>query len=330
MSKMRLRLAGFCCLLLPLLVSCSTTPSPNNANSPPVVKASVVSSANSSPVATHKSTSSTQSTSSKSASPVNARPNQQASVVKPVAVISSTSSAQYSSHSSSSSVLPQKESNLLEATSVDTRRTSISGSVSLLGKNGETLPPEGVIINLEPIAPLGADTTSGQPAQYHIDMRNKAYSPKLLTVKQNDVVFFSNKDKIKHNTFSSSGENTFDLGTFGSGITQNAKLVAPGIVKVYCNIHPEMATFISVSAHNYSFITQADGKFVIKDLPPGRYTLSAWHIRGEVQQSVDLTKDSLSNLVVTIDTSTFVPVPHKNKYGENYKVKPALFNDEFY
>jgi hypothetical protein len=161
-------------------------------------------------------------------------------------------------------------------------------------------------------------------------MRNKTYLPGLLAVKLNDLVSFVNKDNIKHNTFSSSGENTFDLGTFGPGITQSAKLVAPGIVKIYCNIHPEMATFISVSKHNYSFITKADGKFIISDLPQGHYSLTAWHIRGEVQQTLELTKDALANYVVTIDTSTFAPTPHKNKYGESYKVKPALFNDEFY
>lgn len=203
----------------------------------------------------------------------------------------------------------------------------------LLDKNGEALSPEGVIINLEPVMTIATNnknTASLQPAQHHIDMRNKTYLPRFLAVKQNDLVNFVNKDNIKHNTFSSSGENTFDLGTFGPGITQSTKLAAPGIVKIYCNIHPEMASFVSVSAHNYSFITQADGKFMISDLPQGRYSLTAWHIRGEVRQSVDLTKDVLANYVVTIDTSTFVPTLHKNKYGENYKVKPALFNDEFY
>lgn len=212
---------------------------------------------------------------------------------------------------------------------------TISGSVILLGKNGEQLNPEGVIINLEPLhenknESLEKKNKHIQPAQYRIDMRNKTYMPGLIAVKLNDLVSFVNKDNIKHNTFSSSGENTFDLGTYGSGEIQSTKLLAPGIVKVYCNIHPEMASFISVSEHNYSFITQGDGKFIIKNLPVQQYTLSAWHIRGELRELVDLTKGSIDNYIVSIDTANFIPAPHKNKFGETYKVKPVLFDDEFY
>ena len=331
MNKFLLPFTGCFCLILPLLISCSAPPPTKT----PVTKAPIVTATPSSSAAIHKSTVS--SAGSSSSKPSTLKPfaskasssNPRAAVRKPLATVSSAASSVMAKQHSSASSLTER--NPLEAKPVDTGRASISGSVVLLDKDGETISPEGVIINLEPVVPVTPDNQPRlQPVQHRVDMRNKTYLPGLMAVKLNDLVSFVNKDNIKHNTFSSSGENTFDLGTFGPGITQSAKLVAPGIVKVYCNIHPEMATFISVSKHNYSFITQADGKFAISDLPPGRYLLTAWHIRGDVQQSIELTRGALTNHLVTIDTSAFVPTPHKNKFGENYKVKPALFNDEFY
>jgi plastocyanin len=301
--------------ILGLLVSCSVSP-------PPAKSATVIFSSSSS-----SSSSSSQFANSSFA-------NSSSVVVALKSQLRSSASISAKQHSSISSAQIQKERNQLEAKAVDTGKVAMSGSVVVLDKNGEKLSSEGVIINLEPIAldHIGSDhknATNLQPVQHRIDMRNKTYLPGLLAVKKNDLVSFVNKDNIKHNTFSSSGENTFDLGTYGPGITQSAKLIAPGIVKVYCNIHPEMASFISVSEHNYSYITQADGKFVINDLPKGRYSLTAWNIRGETRLQIDLEK-SLYAYEIKIDTAGFVAVPHKNKYGETYKVKPALFNDEFY
>lgn len=331
MNKLRVPFSRYFCVILPLMVSCSTPPPPAINTPPSAVKTSPVTpAASTSAAAQAPKFSSFASSSSKPSAPKIISSSSQAVIAKPAMAISTTSSAAQSSSIPATKITAER--NQTESAPVDTGKTRISGSVVLLDKVGEKLSPESVIINLEPVADTANNETpaSIKPTQFRIDMRNKTYLPRLLAVKQNDLVSFSNKDNIKHNTFSSSGENTFDLGTFGPGTTQSAKLVAPGIVKVYCNIHPEMATFISVSKHNYSFITLADGKFSIGDLPPGRYTLTAWHIRGEVQQTIDLTKAPLTNYVVTINTSAFVPTPHKNKFGEDYKVKPALFNDEFY
>ncbi len=208
----------------------------------------------------------------------------------------------------------------------------LSGVIKVTGKNGEILSPEGVIVNLEPTTTT--DTTdefvAGQEKhQYEVQMQNKTYMPKLMTIKQNDQVSFTNNDKIKHNVFSTSGGNRFDLGTYGEGKTNKVAFKTSGVVKVYCNIHPEMALFISVSPHNYSHITDKNGFFEINNLPAGEYRLSAWHIRGEIQQIVNL-QGLHTKKDILLDTESYVPIPHKNKYDEAYKVKSALFQDEFY
>jgi hypothetical protein len=44
-----------------------------------------------------------------------------------------------------------------------------------------------------------------------------------------------------------------------------------------CNVHAEMSAYVVVTETPYYATTDKDGKFVIKDLPPGKYTLKVWH-----------------------------------------------------
>lgn len=243
---------------------------------------------------------------------------------------SSTASASIQSPAAIGSASAVMTSSSSETLSISKKpQAGISGVVKVTGKNGEILSPEGVIVNIEPTKSVNDPIVGDEKRQHDVSMKNKTYAPKLMTIKKNDQVNFANNDKIKHNVFSTSGENRFDLGTYGEGKTNKVSFKSPGVVKVYCNIHPEMALFISVSPNNYSHITDKNGFFEIDNLPPGEYRLSAWHIRGETQQIVNL-KTLHTKKDILINTEAYVPVPHKNKYDEAYKVKSFLFEDEFY
>jgi hypothetical protein len=49
------------------------------------------------------------------------------------------------------------------------------------------------------------------------------------------------------------------------------------MVKFMCNVHQWMASYVGVMANPYFAISDADGAFTIKNLPPGTYTIEAWH-----------------------------------------------------
>jgi hypothetical protein len=51
------------------------------------------------------------------------------------------------------------------------------------------------------------------------------------------------------------------------------------MIPVKCNIHPWMRTYIGVVSHPFFAVTGDDGTFTIKGLPPGEYTVEAWHER---------------------------------------------------
>ena len=48
-------------------------------------------------------------------------------------------------------------------------------------------------------------------------------------------------------------------------------------IPVKCNVHPWMRSYIAVVEHPFFAVTGDDGSFTIKGLPPGTYTLTAWH-----------------------------------------------------
>ena len=141
----------------------------------------------------------------------------------------------------------------------------------------------------------------------------------------------SNKDEIKHNVFSSTGKNAFDLGTYGPKLRREVQLQAEGIVKVYCNIHPEMASFIAVNNNTISTVSDSKtGRFMVADMPLGKYEIRVWNIRGEVTRTVLVTSSNYRNIQLTLDTASYQPAERKNKFGNRYKQNAALFEDEFY
>jgi len=133
------------------------------------------------------------------------------------------------------------------------------------------------------------------------------------------TVEFPNSDPILHNAFSVSRENRFDLDLYRSPQTGAWTFRHPGIVRVYCNIHPQMAAVVVVRDNPYFAQAGADGSFAIEDVPAGRYTLKAWHPRvGEIGQELRVKAEGEVRADLSLDASGFKWAPHKNKYGRDY------------
>ncbi len=206
----------------------------------------------------------------------------------------------------------------------------INGQVILFAEGGKKMDATEVIVTVEELGTKKIQPRS--PKTHTVNMFHKIYQPSHLVVQTGDKIIFDNLDDFKHNVFSSSGSNKFDLGTYASGERPAVTLSKSGLVKVYCNIHPSMAMFIMVTNSNRYFITKADGQFHIKDLPAGSYILKVWHIRGESKQFFELKAGESLNLKVKLDTKNYKPTLHLNKYGKQYPKKSILFEDdnEFY
>jgi plastocyanin len=115
------------------------------------------------------------------------------------------------------------------------------------------------------------------PGRARMDQRNETFLPNLLAITVGTVVDFPNNDRTYHNVFSLSRARTFDLGRYAQGRSKPVRFDRPGIVRVFCDIHSHMSAFIVVFNHRFFATTDSEGRYRIDGIPPGTYTVVAWH-----------------------------------------------------
>ena len=76
------------------------------------------------------------------------------------------------------------------------------------------------------------------------------------------------------------------------------------MIEIKCDIHPWMRAYLGVFDHPYFAVSAADGGFTLKNLPPGEYTIEAWHERFGVQtQKITLGAKETKEIVFTFKAS---------------------------
>lgn len=197
------------------------------------------------------------------------------------------------------------------------RGARVAGRITMLEKGDKPSPDLGsAVVQLEGGR---AETAGSRPTTFEIAIDDKEYVPRVTVVPVGSTVRFPNHDPFDHNVFSVSEPNQFDLGQYGRGEAKGWTFTSPGLVRVFCNIHPRMVAFVHVVASRYYARPAADGSFAIEDVPPGQYTLRVWHERSpEATQALVLGAAGLSSLEIQLDARGFRWVPHKNKYGQDY------------
>lgn len=165
---------------------------------------------------------------------------------------------------------------------------------------------------------------SPRPATVRVTMRAKSFTPHVSVVAVGGTVEFPNDDPLFHNAFSVSGENRFDLALYKRPKSGSWRAVAPGIVRVFCNIHPQMSAIVVVRDNPCFARASADGSFVIEGVPAGSYTLKAWHERGgEGSIEMSVPADGQTGASLVLDASSFKRAQHKNKFGKDYSAPGA-------
>src|SRR3972149_4477650 len=118
------------------------------------------------------------------------------------------------------------------------------------------------------------------PPEAHalMDQQILVYIPHVLPVVAGTPVDFPNSDTVRHNVFSPPGSaKIFDLGTYDVGVTKSVVFDAIGETPLLCNVHAEMEAYVVSVQNPYFAITDKTGAYTIKDVPPGKYTLTTWH-----------------------------------------------------
>ncbi len=189
----------------------------------------------------------------------------------------------------------------------------VAGQVTVLQDGAPKGDRSGVVVSIEGLPPRPPEGRRPQ-----IKQKDQQFTPRLTVVEKGQTIEFPNEDKIFHNVFSVSDGAKFDLGLYKSGESKAVTFKRPGVVDVYCNIHPNMVAKVKVVDTSYYAVTGPDGRFTIADVPPGTYPVVAWQAagpewRGEVTVKTGETAAVAPTLVEgKVDTS------HPRKDGTPY------------
>jgi plastocyanin len=149
----------------------------------------------------------------------------------------------------------------------------IKGSVTIGGR-----PTGDAVVSIEGIPRQAANTKAAvSPAKAVIDQKELKFIPRVLAVMVGKTVDFPNSDKTFHNVFSNSEAKKFDLGLYASGQSRSVNFDKPGVVKILCNVHPNMEAYVVVKEHPYFSMADARGNYSISGAPLGKYRIEVWH-----------------------------------------------------
>jgi Polysaccharide lyase family 4, domain II len=127
--------------------------------------------------------------------------------------------------------------------------------------------------------------------QVILDQRGCLYVPRVFGIRAGQVLDVKNSDPVSHNVHPRPTNNYDWNQQQGPGDPDlQHKFPRPDVmIPVRCNVHNWMRSYIGVLAHPYFAVTAADGSFAIPNLPPGQYTIAAWHEKlGEQTQPVSI------------------------------------------
>ena len=160
-------------------------------------------------------------------------------------------------------------------------------------------------------------TEAGGSKTEKIAQSGRKFVPDLVAITAGDSVEFPNTDPMLHNVFSQSPARKFDLGSFKKGESKTKQFDTPGVIDVYCNIHPEMAATILVLPNKR--YTHATGGTYTLDVPAGEVTVFAYTRRASKPVSSKVTITAGQTATVDLALVRGAEPPHLNKYGEKYK-----------
>jgi plastocyanin len=128
-----------------------------------------------------------------------------------------------------------------------------------------------------------------------LDQKGCAYEPRVVALMANQPLEIHNDDATIHNVHATPKLNDeWNKAQRAGSPALKVSFPSPELaIPFMCNVHPWMRAFVFVFAHPYFAVTTTAGTFELKNLPPGTYTIEAWHERyGAQDQSVVVTPHS--------------------------------------
>jgi hypothetical protein len=149
-----------------------------------------------------------------------------------------------------------------------------------------------------------------------INQEGCAYLPLVTGVMVGQVLKFKNSDPILHNVHglpTVNGNQEFNFAQPSQGDIDATKWTAcitqpEVLVKIKCEVHSWMFCYVGVRDNPYFAVSDQDGNFKIPGLPPGDYTLTAYHLKATAGTPGISKQITVGAGPLTVDFTLKVPV----------------------
>jgi plastocyanin len=180
---------------------------------------------------------------------------------------------------------------------------------------GKVTVPGGEPVSYVYVENVLAPSVKGQ--RKAIEQSGKRFVPGWAVVQRGTTIDFPNRDNVYHNVFSLSSGNSFDLGLYNSDSEGKAHtFTEPGLVEVYCNIHPQMAASVLVVPNRHYAKVKGDGSFELPGVPTGRRKVVAWSPGSRISADwVEVANGQAVDINFRLEPKAG---GHKNKSGQAY------------
>lgn len=142
------------------------------------------------------------------------------------------------------------------------------------------------------------------------DQRGCRYAPRIFGVRAGQPIDIINDDNTLHNVHALPKTNTeFNQSMQLQGMRITKTFTTPEVmVRFKCDVHNWMTAYVGVMAHPFFAVTNETGAFEIKGLPPGTYTIAAWHERfGTKTQKVTVAEHQTETVPFTFAATKSQP-----------------------
>jgi uncharacterized membrane protein/plastocyanin len=150
------------------------------------------------------------------------------------------------------------------------------------------------------VSGLEGKTFSDIPSEeVELDQRGCIYTPRVVGARVGQKVTFINSDPVFHNVRAVTEVNQkFNMAMPHKDQRETKVFAKPEVfLQAKCSVHPWMGAYVAVMDHPYFSVTSTTGEFTIKNLPPGKYTLEAWHeVFGTQKQEITVTEEGMTPL----------------------------------
>jgi hypothetical protein len=138
-----------------------------------------------------------------------------------------------------------------------------------------------------------------------IDQVACLFAPRVVGARVGQVLRVTNSDALLHNVHSQSTKgNVFNVGQPMAGMHTDFTLKAEEMLKIGCDVHRWMVSYVGIVNHPYFAVSDKAGAFTIADIPPGSYTVEAWHEQfGTLTQPVKVQAGTPASVTFSFDAT---------------------------